>query len=223
MPATDLRRRGIPDATVARLPAYLRVLDAMAANGVGSTSSEALAAAAGVRPAKLRKDLSHLGTYGVRGVGYEVASLSLHIARALGVAREWRVVIVGIGNLGRALAGHAGLTSGGFAVAGLYDHDPEIVGQQVAGRVVEPMSALADLVAGEDVIGVIAAPAAAAQGIADALVAAGVTSILSFAGATVAAPAGVDIRGVDVTTELRILAFRKQRREAEMDLVEALP
>jgi len=214
VPATDLPRRGIPDATVARLPAYLRVLGIMAEAGVRSTSSLELAQAVGVHPAKVRKDLSHLGSHGVRGVGYDVAHLTVEISRELGLTRDWPVVIVGLGNLGRALAGHAGLSSRGFSVAGLFDADPAVIGQSVSGLTISPMSAIADLPRAADTVGVIATPAAAAQVVADQLVAAGITSILNCAPAAIVVPAPVDVRRVDIASELQILAFHKQRRTA---------
>ncbi|MFN8097621.1 MAG: redox-sensing transcriptional repressor Rex [Dermatophilaceae bacterium] len=211
--STALPRRGIPDATVARLPDYLRVLTGMAARGIPSTSSQQLAAAAGVRPAKVRKDLSHLGTHGVRGVGYDVDHLALQIVTELGLARDWPVVIVGMGNLGRALAAYGGLSHRGFRIVGLFDHDPAMVGQVVADIEVADMSRLPLVAVDGDVLGVIATPAESAQEVTDALVAAGVTSILNFAPGSPAVPPHVELRKVDLATELQILAFHKQRRD----------
>src|SRR5665811_909852 len=132
-PATP---QGIPDATVARLPQYLRALSDLAERGVSSVSSEELAAAAGVRSAKLRRDLSHLGSYGVRGVGYEVEMLAHEITRELGLAQDWPVAIVGLGNLGHALAAYLGLATRGFQVVALLDRDPDVIGQEIAGMIV---------------------------------------------------------------------------------------
>jgi len=131
-------RHGIPDATVARLPIYLRALTVLAAEGVDTVSSEALAASAGVGSAKLRKDLSHLGSYGTRGVGYDVEYLVYQISRELGLTQNWRVVIVGVGNLGHALAGYGGFASRGFTVAALLDSDERRIGERIAGLVVRP-------------------------------------------------------------------------------------
>ncbi len=127
------RRRGIPEATVARLPLYHRILTAMSEHGVATVSSEDLAAAAGVTSAKLRKDLSHLGSYGTRGVGYDVAFLLYQIARQLGLTQDWPVVIVGLGNLGHALANYGGFSSRGFRVVGLVDADSAHQGQADRG------------------------------------------------------------------------------------------
>src|SRR5256885_15703028 len=132
-PAAPRRRAGIPEATVARLPVYLRVLHGLAESGTGTVSSESLAAAAGVGSAKLRKDLSHLGSYGTRGVGYDVEYLVYQISRALGLTQHYRVAIIGVGNLGHALANYAGFATRGFEVAALVDADARLVGQRVAG------------------------------------------------------------------------------------------
>lgn len=223
MAATELRRRGVPDATVARLPAYLRVLAAMADRGVRSTSSEELAAAVGVHSAKVRKDLSQLGTYGVRGVGYDVQHLSLEISRELGMTREWAVVIVGMGHLGRALAGHRGFFARGFRVAGLFDVDPAVIGERVGELTIQHLADLPGTVRGRDAIGVIATPESAAQQVADALVAAGVSSILNLAGGNLAVPDAVDVRPVEVAAELQILAFLRQRRDFDVDLERVAP
>ncbi|GAA1780974.1 MAG: redox-sensing transcriptional repressor Rex [Actinobacteria bacterium] len=223
MAATELRRRGVPDATVARLPAYLRVLAAMADRGVRSTSSEELAAAVGVHSAKVRKDLSQLGTYGVRGVGYDVQHLSLEISRELGMTREWAVVIVGMGHLGRALAGHRGFFARGFRVAGLFDVDPAVIGERVGELTIQDLADLPGTVRGRDAIGVIATPESAAQQVADALVAAGVSSILNLAGGNLAVPDAVDVRPVEVAAELQILAFLRQRRDFDVDLERVAP
>ncbi|MSV52894.1 MAG: redox-sensing transcriptional repressor Rex, partial [Actinobacteria bacterium] len=124
--------RGIPDATVARLPVYHRVLVSLSEAGVQTVSSEALAAKCGVSSAKFRKDLSYLGSYGTRGVGYDVSYLTYHISRELGSAQPWGVVIVGVGNLGRALISYRGFTSRGFAIVGLVDNHPDVVGECIA-------------------------------------------------------------------------------------------
>jgi redox-sensing transcriptional repressor len=206
-------RHGIPEATVARLPVYLRALYALADRGKATISSEELAAAAGVNSAKLRKDLSHLGSYGTRGVGYEVEYLVYQISRELGLTQDWPVVIVGAGNLGRALANYGGFVSRGFRIAALFDSEPRVVGSVIAQHVVRHADEIEAVVAAEAVsIGVIAVPAASAQGVCDRLVAAGVTSILNFAPVVLTVPSGVDVRKVDLSIELQILAFHAQRR-----------
>jgi len=160
MSADAATRREIPDATVARLPEYLRALTDFAERGTKSVSSEELATAAGVRSTQLRKDLSHLGSYGVRGVGYEVDHLAVEISRALGLSQDWPVAIVGMGNLGRALAAYSGFASGGFHVAALFDDDPTVGGGSVGDVLISPMSDLRRLIRSRKIaIGVITTPA----------------------------------------------------------------
>ncbi|GAA4561983.1 redox-sensing transcriptional repressor Rex [Planotetraspora kaengkrachanensis] len=207
------RDRGIPDATVARLPLYLRALNGLAERGTPTVSSEDLAVAAGVNSAKLRKDLSHLGSYGTRGVGYDVQYLIYQISRELGLTQDWAVAIVGVGNLGRALANYGGFASRGFRIAGLLDADPAVVGDRIAGLVVEHTDELESVIAGRAVsIVVIATPATAAQHVCDRVTEAGVTSILNFAPVVLNVPEGVDVRKVDLSIELQILAFHEQRK-----------
>jgi redox-sensing transcriptional repressor len=205
--------RDIPEATVARLPVYLRALTALADEGTSTCSSEDLAAAVGVNSAKLRKDLSYLGSYGTRGVGYDVAYLRYQIAREIGLTQDWPVIIVGIGNLGQALASFSGFRSRGFRVVALLDADPDRREDVVAGLAVRPFDELAHIVRDQRVaIGVIATPAHASQEVADAMVAAGITSILNFAPSMLSVPDGVDVRKVDLSIELQILAYHEQRK-----------
>ena len=215
-PAAGLRS-GIPEATVARLPVYHRALVALGARGVLVVSSDELAEATAVSSAKLRKDLSYLGSYGTRGVGYDVDFLHYQIARALGLTQEWPVVIVGIGNLGSALAGYPGFASRGFSVVGLFDTDPARIGEEivVAGvpMQVRDLSQLHQAMHDSPAsIGVIATPESAAQQVCDLLVSHGVTSILNFAPVLLEVPVEVDVRRVDLATELQILAFHEQRK-----------
>ncbi|WGL52916.1 redox-sensing transcriptional repressor Rex [Nocardioides sp. BP30] len=208
--------RDIPEATVARLPVYLRALVALAERQISTCSSEELATAAGVNSAKLRKDLSYLGSYGTRGVGYDVDYLRYQIAREIGVTQDWPVVIVGIGNLGHALANFSGFRSRGFRVVGLLDADPHMRDQTVAGLPVRPFDDLREIATENGVaIGVIAVPAVAAQAVADALVDAGITSILNFAPTVLAVPDRVDVRKVDLSIELQILAYHEQRKAVQ--------
>jgi redox-sensing transcriptional repressor len=210
---TRSARQGIPEATVARLPVYLRALINMQERGVVTVSSEELAASAGVNSAKLRKDFSYLGSYGTRGVGYEVSFLVYQISRELGLTQDWAVAIIGIGNLGHALANYGGFASRGFRVAALFDADPQLTGTVVAGVRVRHTDELESAIAGLGIsIFVIATPAPAAQTVADRLVAAGITSILNFAPVVLNVPDGVDVRKVDLSIELQILAFHEQRK-----------
>jgi redox-sensing transcriptional repressor len=203
--------RRIPEATVARLPVYLQVLLAAADRGEATLSSEDLARAAGLTSAKVRKDLSFLGSHGTRGVGYPVADLAALISRVLGLTDERPVMIVGVGNLGRALASYDGFLRRGFRLGALVDADPVKVGTEVAGHRVEPVSELATIVSHRRItIAVLAIPARAAQPVADQLVAAGVTAILNFAPTHLEVADHVHVRTVDVSTELQILSFYEQ-------------
>jgi redox-sensing transcriptional repressor len=208
-------RRRIPDATVARLPVYLQILVEQADADVANISSEGLAELAGVNAAKVRKDLSYLGSYGTRGVGYDVDYLVYQIRRELGLDHDWPVVIVGAGNLGHALAGYGGFTERGFSVAGVVDLDPSKVDVVIGGVRVRPLDELAQVVASKNIaIGVIATPPQAAQDAAERLVKAGVTSILNFAPVVLAVPPGITVRNVDLAVELQILSYHEQRRDA---------
>ncbi len=211
MPAETPLRRGIPDATVARLPEYLSVLTGLGRRGIGTVSSEQLAGAAGVSSAQLRKDLSFLGSHGVRGVGYDVSHLVDEIGRCLGVSREWPVVIVGMGRLGQAVARYPGLAERGLRIRALFDRDTGVVGRIVASLPIQHVDELDPILRGTGpFIGVIATPAEGAQEVCDRLVTAGAGSILNFAPAPVTVATPVRVRRVDVATELQILAFRTQ-------------
>jgi redox-sensing transcriptional repressor len=205
--------RSIPEATVGRLPVYLRALVDLAETGATTVSSEALADAAGVNSAKVRKDLSHLGSYGTRGVGYDVAYLIHQVRRELGLTQHWAIAIAGVGNLGHALANYKGFAERGFRVAALVDVDRAKIGEAIAGTVVSHLDELPELVREHDVaIGVLATPALAAQEVADRMVEAGIRSILNFAPAVISVPAGVSVRKVDLAIELQILAYYEQRK-----------
>ncbi len=209
-----LPNRKIPEATVARLPLYLRSLFEGQHAGLTTISSERLAELAGVNAAKVRKDLSYLGSYGTRGVGYDVEYLLFEMSRALGLTHDWPVVIVGMGNLGQALANYGGFGDRGFPVAALVDADRAKVGQDVGGIAIRHIDDLPEIVASKAIsIGIIATPAAVAQEVADRLVAAGVASVLNFAPAVIAVSGEVSLRKVDLAVELQILSFYQQRRE----------
>lgn len=217
-PARSAGPSVIPEATIARLPVYLRVLTALADRGTDTVSSGALAAAAGVNAAQLRKDLSALGSYGTRGVGYDVRYLRFQIGREVGSASEWPVVIVGLGNLGTALANYSGFSARGFRVVALVDPSPALVGVRINGVAISDLTELEQVVpATRAVIGVIATPAEGAQGVCDRLVGLGVTSILNFASTVLVAAEGINVRKVDLGQELQILAYHEQRKSEGAD------
>jgi redox-sensing transcriptional repressor len=207
------RARAIPEAAVARLAVYLRVLSGMSEQGVGTISSEELSVASGVNSAKLRKDLSYVGSYGTRGVGYEVAVLIEEIERILGLTRNHSVAVVGIGNLGHALANYGGFPSRGFPVVALFDVDEDLMGVPVGGIPVNHIDEIAQVCAAREVsIGVIATPPPAAQAVCDRLVSAGVRCILNFAPVVLQVPDDVEVRKVDLAVEMQILSFHVARR-----------
>ncbi len=212
-----MRNRPIPEATVARLPIYLRsLLELAEGRGEMTVSSEDLARMAGVNAAKVRKDLSYLGSYGTRGVGYDVEYLLYQITRELGLTQDWPAAIVGIGNLGRALASYRGFGERGFTIKALFDIDDSVVGSEIDGLTVQHLDELKTVVNDEDIsIGILTTPpGTAAQEAADRFVDAGVKSILNFAPGVVNVPPDVNLRKVDLSIELQILAFYQQRTQA---------
>jgi redox-sensing transcriptional repressor len=212
--ASAAAQKRIPEATVLRLPIYQRILAELVRAGDRTVSSERLAELARVNAAKVRKDLSLLGSFGTRGSGYDPEFLIAQIDRALGVDENWCVGIVGIGNLGRALTNSAGFASRGCQVTALFDVDPGVVGEEIRGIKVRHMDELARLRSSERPdIGVITTPGWAAQGVADLLVRVGVTSILNFAPRVLTVPSGTYLRYVDLSIELQVLGFYRARRD----------
>lgn len=215
-----LRRRELPDATIARLPKYLRALSELESTGVATVHSADLAGHVGVSSAVVRRDLSYVGSYGTRGVGYPVAALRQQVTDTLGLAREHRFVVVGVGHMGRALAGYTGFGARELRVVGLFDIDPDLIGTKAGAAgaemlEIQPLEDLTDFVRGtRTAIAVIATPAAAAQQVADVLVAAGVTSILNLSAAHLTVPEHVVVRPVDLATEIQILAVHAARELA---------
>jgi redox-sensing transcriptional repressor len=208
------RSRRIPEATVARLPVYLRSLAELLEDKTATVSSERLAEMAGVNAAKVRKDLSYLGSYGTRGVGYDVEYLAFQMSRELGLTHDWPVVIVGAGNLGQALANYGGFRDRGFPVAALVDASREKVGGEIHGVPVHHIDDLPRLAAELNIaIAVIATPASAAQSVADVLAEAGIRSILNFAPTVISVPEGTSLRKVDLALELQILSFYQAHRD----------
>lgn len=211
----DRAARAVPEVSIARLPLYLRALTQIAGAGGTTVSSAALGRATAVNSAMVRKDLSYLGTYGTRGVGYDVAYLIHQIRRELGLTQDWSVLLAGAGNLGRALAGYRGFAERGFRIVAIVDSDPAKVGEVIGGLRVQPARRLAACVRRRGAaIGVIATPAGVAQEVADRMVAAGIRSILDFAPAVIQVPAEVSVRKVDLALELQVLAYHEQRKAA---------
>ena len=202
----------IPAAAVARLPVYRRVLLELLSTRTTTVSSTRLATLAGVNAAKVRKDLSYLGSFGIRGVGYNVEHLLHEVSRELGLTHDWPVLIAGLGNLGSALANYGGFMERGFPVRALVDTDPDKVGRTIAGVPVRHLDELEEIaVQSRIAIGIVATPAAAAQVVAERMVAAGIGSILNFAPVVVNTADGVSVRNVDLAVELQVLSFYQRR------------
>jgi redox-sensing transcriptional repressor len=198
-------------ASAARLSLYLRCLEGWRRDGRATTSSRDLAAALGVGAAQVRKDLSYLGGLGRRGVGYKVADLAGAIRVALGIDRDWSAVIVGAGNLGRALLRYRGFPERGFRLVGLFDSDARKVGQRVEGLPVESVGDLGRrLKALRAELGIVAVPWESAQEVGQALAEGGVRGILNFAPVVLRLPAGIAVVNVDLTIQLEQLAFQVQ-------------
>lgn len=191
-----------------RLSHYDRVLEEVEAEGGRMISSHRLAEREGVTSAQVRKDLSYFGSFGRRGLGYNVAHLRERIRIILGLNRRWRVAVVGAGNIGAALIAYRGFERQGFDVVAVFDRDPDRIGATVGRLTVQDVATLAAVVARERVnMGIIATPPRAAQQVADALVAAGVGGILNFAPRKLFVPAHVALRTVDMTMELEGLSY----------------
>lgn len=200
----------IPEATVARLPRYLRCLTDLHASS-GPCSSEDLAQAAGVNAAQVRKDLSYLGAQGTRGVGYDHEVLSQRLREVLGLTATHPVIVIGAGNMGAALANYKGFDKWGFDIVAVLDVDEDRIGTRVDGLIVEPLGRLEKIVASKGIeIGILATPPSAAQTVADRLIASGVKSILNLAPAIIQTDNDVSVRRVDLSTELGILAYHLQ-------------
>jgi redox-sensing transcriptional repressor len=207
--------RSIPEATVGRLPIYLRALMQIAQNGSVRVSSDKLASLSGVNAAKLRKDLSYLGTYGIRGVGYDTQHLLMQISRELGLTRDWPVALIGFGNLGRALVGYRGFAERGFRIVAIFDTDPEKIGSRIGDLVVRHPDELSEIARREQIaIAMIATPAGEAQRVVDRIVEARITSVLNFAPCVIDVPPRVSIRKVDLSMELQILSFYREQGKA---------
>jgi len=205
----------ISEPSVRRLSHYYRVLEEVAAEGRRMISSHLLAEREGVTSAQVRKDLSYFGSFGRRGLGYNVAHLREEIRAILGLDRRWKVVVVGAGNIGSALLAYRGFEKQGFEVVAVFDRDAHRVGQRLGDIVVEDVAQLPVVVAREGVeMGVIATPLRAAQDVADALVAAGVRGILNFAPRKLFVPAHVTLRTVDMSMEFESLSFALTQRRA---------
>ena len=198
----------IAESTVRRLSTYLRYLENLDTQGQQTASSDELAHLCGTTPAQVRKDLSFFGSFGKRGLGYPVHEMTAHLREILGLEREWKVVIVGAGKLGAALANYRGFYQRGFRIVGVYDNDPNKVGKPWGEAIVRDMADLAQDIGREDApIAVRASPSDDAQGVVDRLVGAGIRAILNFAPAQITVPPHVSLKSVNMAMELEGLSF----------------
>ncbi len=212
-----MKSEKISELTTDRLSVYLRCLNLLAAAGIKTISSQALADQFNLNSAQIRKDLAYFGEFGVRGVGYFVEDLRQHITKILGLDTAHRVGIVGAGNLGTALANYHGFTSSNFVVAALFDNDAEKIGQRIADAeiTVYDVKRIARVVKDEDIdVAVIAVPARAAQKVLNQVMAAGIKAVLNFAPARLHARLGVKLKTVDLSIALESLSYFLARPEA---------
>jgi redox-sensing transcriptional repressor len=198
----------IPRKTIYRLSIYLRCLARLRENGIGTVSSEALAQAAAVKPTQLRKDLAYFGTFGTRGLGYDVADLSKKIADELGTSRLQPVILVGVGHLGLALLSYRGFGKEGFEIVAAFDADPRRQRDKKVRQPILGMNKLPDFIRENSVkMSILTVPAAAAQEVANQLVAAGVVGILNFAPIPLSVPEEVMVSNVNLAIELENLSY----------------
>jgi redox-sensing transcriptional repressor len=201
----------LPRAGAGRLSLYLRRLEGYLREGAAKVSSGQLGEAVGVTDAQVRKDLAYLGHLGQPGIGYSPQELVAAIRHTLGIDREWRVALVGVGNLARALLRYRGFEQRGFRIVALFDADAEKIGQAVEGLEVHPAERMAAVIeATRAELGLVAVPAEAAQAVADQLVAAGVRGVLNFAPMVIRVPSPVKLVSVDFTVQMEQLAFLVQ-------------
>ena len=209
---TALRR--IADSTVRRLSLYLRFLEESAQRGVVTISSDELARRGGTTSAQVRKDLSFFGSFGKRGLGYSVPELTDSLREILGLRREWRVIIVGAGKIGTALAQYRGFRQRGFRVIAVYDRDPKKVGTQWDSMIVRDMATIVEDIAREEPdIAVLTTPGEEAQAVVNQLIGAGIRALLNFAPVQLQVPADVTLKNVNMAMELEGLSFALTNRD----------
>lgn len=204
----------IPEIVVRRLPLYARALHWLMQEGVQTVSSSELGAKLGMSAAQIRKDLSYFGEFGKQGTGYDVKYLFSQLQRILGMQKEWLVALVGIGDLGHAIARYGGFAKRGFKIAALFDNDPKKIGQQVGELQILGMDALPMVVRGLRIrLGIIAVPAEAAQEVADQMVAAGIKAILNYAPINLHVPKGIRVRYIDPVVVLQSMTYHLKDTE----------
>lgn len=198
----------IPDIVIGRLPIYLRALNRLAAEGHEITSSHELGQRLGISSAQIRKDLSHFGGFGKQGTGYQIEYLQEKLRKVLNIDREWEVALIGIGDLGKAIAHYRGFSDRGFHIACLFDSAPEKIGQKVGDFTVRPISELKSTIQAENIrLAMVAVPAEYAQDVANILVDAGVRGILNYAPINLTVPANVQVQYIDPVVGLQRMTY----------------
>lgn len=206
--------RRIPEGVIERLPLYLNVLIQLRHDGETTVSSARLGELTMVNPAQIRRDLTHFGSFGKRGVGYDIATLVERIQRILGADHVHRLALVGAGNLGSAIASYDGLRQHGFLVTAIFDSDPAKVGTMIGDIAVQPVTRLTSVLHAQDIrIGVVAVPPTAAQEVTDRLAAAGIRIILNYTPVIVRVPEGVTLHNTDPVHELLHTLYYLSRRD----------
>ena len=199
----------IPNPAVRRLSLYLRQLEAFKRKDRRTISSKQLGESLGLTDAQVRKDLAYFGQFGHPGIGYRVEDLINQVRRILGTDKTWNVLLIGAGNLGRALMSYKGFDAKGFRLAAVFDADPSKVGKKAGPFVIQPLTELADTIIKQSIrLAILAVPADAAQPVADQLIAAGVRGILNFAPVNITVPANVALNAVDLAVQLEQLSFQ---------------
>ena len=198
----------IPDVVVLRLPIYIRALAHLEEKGIETISSQELGEHLRVTPAQIRKDLSYFGKFGKQGRGYNIKHLLTQLRRILGLDREWKMILVGVGRLGHAIAGYEGFAAHGFHIAAAFDTDPEIVGTRVGELEVKNVSELINTAREEkEQIAILAVPASKAQEVTDVLVQAGTRAILNYVPIALRVPRGVWVREIDPVAALQSMTY----------------
>jgi redox-sensing transcriptional repressor len=198
----------IPEIVIRRLPLYARALQWLEMDGVQTISSAEMGAQLGMTPAQIRKDLSYFGEFGKQGMGYDVKFLYEQLRHILGVDHEWLAALVGIGDLGRAIARYGGFTRRGFKIAALFDQDPHLIGQQIGELEIISIDKLPMVVRGLRIqLGILAVPAAHAQSVAELMVSAGIRGILSYAPIHLHMPQGIRVRYIDPVVTLQAVTY----------------
>jgi redox-sensing transcriptional repressor len=209
----------IPDVVIDRLPLYYRLLARLEQDGRSVVSSQELGEELGVTPAQIRKDLSYFGRFGKQGRGYSVSRLAEELRLILGLDTRWRVLVVGIGRLGRAIASYPGFSGQGFDIVGLYDANPELVGSEIAGQKVQAYDELEEDLRNTPVdIAIVAVPGEHAQEVIDTLVRSGVRAFLNYTPNRVQTPEGVEVRHINPVLFLQSMTYHLKRQQRDREV-----